>query len=410
VNSTDHDAEFDPFARENGKKKSGGSGGGLAFLALLIAIGAIGFNAYDWWQGRSEGNEDRSRQMAVDDLRQAQTDFNRSLESLQNRLAVAEQRDDTVSVTAINSDISALQSRLSQLALDSSGDQALVEAIQISLSDMGQRISDIETSVAALAVRGDTPGKRMDLAEIDYLLRMAGERIALFGDTDSADQALALADAQLEALDDPLYLPVRRRISESRSQLEQVPVPDVVQISGKIENLQSSITELPFPGEAPTEVLIEDQTDVGLWQKVKNSLKPLVTVRRRVDESQVLSLEDKDFLRQGLWLQLESARLALMRNDSTAWNLSLSRAKDSVSSRFDAGSRAVIGAMSDLEELEAINLDLQLPDVSAPWRQLRLLREGKVPEQPDTPPVSEAAQVDEAPETETVETDGDSAG
>ena len=46
-------------------------------------------------------------------------------------------------------------------------------------------------------------------------------------------------------------------------------------------------------------------------------LSSLVTVRRRVrlKTSRLLSLDDMDYLRQGLWLQLESARLALMRND-----------------------------------------------------------------------------------------------
>ena len=52
------------------------------------------------------------------------------------------------------------------------------------------------------------------------------------------------------------------------------------------------------------------------------AIKPLVKVRRRLDKDLELILEDKDFLRQGLWLQLESARLALIRRDGMAWDLS----------------------------------------------------------------------------------------
>ena len=62
--------------------------------------------------------------------------------------------------------------------------------------------------------------------------------------------------------------------------------------------------------------------DAGWWESFKQTLSSLVTVRRRVPEDRsMLTLEDKDYLRQGLWLQLESARLALMRNDSAVYNV-----------------------------------------------------------------------------------------
>jgi uroporphyrin-3 C-methyltransferase len=387
VNSSEHDADFDPFANESKKNKSpkteGGSGSGVGWLALLLALLAIGYNGYEWWQSRSADSQDNSRQLAINNLRQSQSGFDSSLQALQDRLARAEQQDDSGAVTVLRSDITSLQQRISELGLNSAGDTALLEAVQITLSDMGQRISDTETSVAALAVRSDTPGKRMDLAEVDYLLRLASERLALFSDVSSADKALELADTQLEALDDPLYLPVRRRISESRAELQGLPLPDVVQISAQIAGLQSSIGLLPFPGETPKEVIVTDQVDATLWQRVKNALKPLVTVRRRVDESQELSLDDKDILSQGLWLQLESARLAIMRNDPVAWDLSLARARSSLTNRYDGDSRQVVEALSAIRELSAVPLAGDLPDVSGAWRQLRLLREGSAKQVPE---------------------------
>jgi len=401
VNSPENEVEFDPFANEPVKKKSkksaGGSGTGIAWLALLLGLVAISYNAYLWWQNQSTDSQQRDQQLAIDGLAQTQAGFRQSLESLQSRLSTAEQNDGSASVSAIRSDIDSIQSRLAEFGLGSSGDRAQIEAIRITLMDMGQRISDVETSLAALAVRNDSPGKKMDIAEVDYLLRLAGERLALFGDTRSANDALGLADAQLQALDDPLYLPVRRRITESRTALQQIPVLDHVRISGQIGTLQSSIPSLPFPGEVPLEVMVEDQPDAGLWQRIKNALKPLVTVRRRVDENLELSLEDKDFLRQGLWLQLESARLALMRNDATAWKLSLNRARDSVSNRFDPNSKSVRTALDGLEQLTTIDLVQELPDVSAAWRQLRLLREGRVESPPESEPESEP---ESGPETD----------
>ena len=407
MNSSEHDADFDPFANESKKKKpeksARGSGSGVGWLALLLALLAIAYNGYEWWQSRSADDQGNTQQLAINSLRQSQGSLDQSIQSLQDRLSRAEQQDDSGAVSALRSDINALQSRLAELGLNSAGDTALLEAVQISLSDLGQRISDVETSVAAIAVRSDTPGKRMDLAEIDYLLRLAGERLALFSDVSSADKALELADSQLEALDDPLYLPVRRRISESRAELQQLPRPDVVQISAQIAGLQSSIGQLPFPGETPSEIMVPDQPETGLWQRVKNALKPLVKVRRRVDENQELSLDDKDLIRQGLWLQLESARLAIMRNDPVAWDLSLSRAKSSLSDRFESDSRQVSESLAAINELSSVPLAGDLPDVSGAWRQLRLLREGSAARE-------QQEQSSEAPETEPSEDGGDPAG
>jgi uroporphyrin-3 C-methyltransferase len=383
VNNPEIDAEFDPFANDSATKKANGgaprrSGTGVAWLALLLAMTVVAYNALQWWQDQSEIPLDNSRQLEVDDLQRTQAGLLESLETVQRRLGAQEEKDETTSIAAIRSDINAMQSRLSESGLNASGDHALIAAMQLTVQDMAQRIGEIETTVAALAVRGDSPEKSMDVAEVDYLLRLAGERLAIFGDIASADIAFGLADAQLQALNDPLYLAVRRKIDESRTSLQQIPALDTVLISGKIAELQSSVPKLAFPGETPVEVLVEDQRDAGLWQKIKNAIKPLVKVRRRVDENLELSLEDKDFLRQGLWLQLESARLALMRRDALAWDLSLSRAQDSVARRFDQQHKFVRQTLAGLDELAAIEMVQELPDVSAPWRQLRLLREGSV--------------------------------
>lgn len=394
MSSSEHDADFDPFANENRKSKparsDGGTSSGIGWLALLLALAALAYNGYEWWQSRGDARQGNTQQLAINSLRQAQSGLDQSLQAIQERLNRAEQQDRSGAVAALRSDVTALQARLAELGLNAAGDTALLEAVQIAVSDLAHRIGDAETSIAALAVRSDTPEKRMDLAEVDYLLRLAGERLALFSDLDSADKALELADAQLEALDDPLYLPVRRRISESRGVLQQLPRPDVVQISAQIAGLQSSLGLLPFPGETPVAVNVPDQAEPGLWQKVKNALKPLVTVRRRVDENQELSLDDKDLLRQGLWLQLESARLAIMRNDPLAWKLSLSRADASLSDRFDTNSRQVQETLNEIRELSAVPMAGALPDVSGAWRQLRLLREGAAAQAPAEPPVEDS--------------------
>jgi len=103
-----------------------------------------------------------------------------------------------------------------------------------------------------------------------------------------------------------------------------------------------------------------------------------VTVRRRVaDDRTLLSLDDKDYLRQGLWLQLESTRLALMRNDAATYTASLARVDATLEQFFENGSSAVQAMLLEIAALKPIEIAPEMPDVSAAWTQLRQLRDSR---------------------------------
>jgi uroporphyrin-3 C-methyltransferase len=162
---------------------------------------------------------------------------------------------------------------------------------------------------------------------------------------------------------------------------------------------------LPFRGEVEPQAQAELPDDAGWWASFKHTMSSLVTVRRRVPEDQLLlSLEDKDYLRQGLWLQLESARLALMRNDAGGWNGSLDRLSDTVEQFFQGDSTAVQALLREITALKQVNIAPQMPDISAPWAKLRQLRDSRRLLQSPTP--VEAAPVEDIPvEDDPVEDD-----
>jgi uroporphyrin-3 C-methyltransferase len=380
VNSENGAQEFDPFAHEPAKKEPRSSGGLVAWLAIFLALAAAGLSAYQWWLERVAGAEADNRQVvAVQELQQGQARLEQDLGQLESRFATVEQQNPGGEIAALKAELASLRGRVAEIGLESADGSVGIEAVEASLLGLQQRIAALETSVAALAVRGDSPGKRMDLSEVEYLLRLASERLQLFGDPVSADRSLALADERLAALEDPLYLPVRQRIAGARQALSEVPVPDTVLLSERISSLQRAIPALPFPGErpvaAPEPAAGEDQ---GLWARFKRTMSGLVTVRRRTGEDSVLlSLEDKDYLRQGLWLQLESARLAVMRADAATWTSSLQRAADTLLAMFDEQAPQVEQARAEIDALQQTPIVGERPDISAPWAQLRLLREGR---------------------------------
>lgn len=156
--------------------------------------------------------------------------------------------------------------------------------------------------------------------------------------------------------------------------------------------------------------------DAGWWQSFKHTMSSLVTVRRRAPEDEaLLNLQDKDYLRQGLWLQLESARLALMRNDANTWNRSLERVEDTLEQFFRVGASGVQAFLLDLAGLKQVEIARTMPDISAPWTQLKQLRDSRrllqstspveiQAEQPEM--VEDEPQPKQDPDTESLEDTG----
>ena len=78
MNSPENNTEFDPFEHEPTAKKKDGSSGGVAWLALLVAVAAIAFNGWQWWKGQTSDPEQLRQQVAIDDLRRSQQEVGQS--------------------------------------------------------------------------------------------------------------------------------------------------------------------------------------------------------------------------------------------------------------------------------------------------------------------------------------------
>ncbi len=89
----------------------------------------------------------------------------------------------------------------------------------------------------------------------------------------------------------------------------------------------------------------------GVEQRKIEPPSGLVTVRRSTDEeNERISLEDRDYVRQRLWLQLEIAHLSLMRRDQEAFRQSLVRVEQTLSTWFEHSHSEYQSVWSQLEK------------------------------------------------------------
>ena len=296
-------------------------------------------------------------------------------------------------------------------SLDSVGQTVRDERQQIDrqlkkLAEEQQSVGDQVSVLAALVGRSE---QGWNLAEVEYLLRIANQRLQLQRDVKTAQQALQAADVRLQELADPQFMKVREQLARELESLRAVKPVDVGGISSKLSALMETIDELDVQGSSYQPAGVTDTADsetvatVQDWRElpalVWSSLSGLFRIREHDKPvSPMLPPEREYFLRENLRLQLSAARLALLRDDSVQYHATLTTAADWLDGYFSSRDARVKEFLVQLEQLSAIDVVPQLPNISASLRVLR--RQLKLSEQQPALPVAPDATSD-TPATET---------
>lgn len=250
---------------------------------------------------------------------------------------------------------------------------------------MQTREAELRASVADIHKRIGASGTQWMVAEAEYLLRLANNRLTLARDTATARAALVLADQRLRDTRDPGWNGVRAQIARDISALDNARLPDIAGLSARLSALAAEVPKLKLAGTTLGGVARRpaDRADTATprgkrsWNTLLDDLwagfKQTVRIRRNDKPVQaMLPPEQQFFLYQNLRLYLESARLAVARGDRKLYSDSLDTVLKWLNSYFDpndAHSRALRKAVS---ELHAIDVAPPLPDISGSLRALRM--------------------------------------
>lgn|GEM_PF-866166 len=377
------------------------SGAGLSALALLLATLALAISAagWMWWQ-----SEQAQQQQTA--LWQTQQEYYQDeLKRLESSVAALKDSSSQQS-SALTVD---LQQRLQTLESRQSADEdfrsetlAWSRAAQAALEDSQSRLSAMDDKLRNLSARSAQSTTELELEEIDYLLRMAQERLELFGDTRSADRALQLADQQVVAFANPMFIALRREIAAARQALAAADVPDMIALGAEFDKLQDGLPNLAFGSSKAESSPVDESVAAELpwWQRLKNALSGLVTVRRLNDAEWAMPvLADQLALRQRAWLQVEQARLAALSREQDLYQEALAQTQTTIGRWFAADDPEVKLSLSSLQSLQQRNVDPPMPNISGPWNTLRSIRAAGLPVAPQAAPQA-AAKEDSEPATE----------
>lgn len=238
-------------------------------------------------------------------------------------------------------------------------------------------LDDLQQVVATKAERAGAASVGA-AAEAEYLMRIANRRLQLDGDVVTALLALQEADRRLQESGDPRWVKVREKLAAELVALRAVPVVDVTGASLRLTALLTTAAALkPLAGEPQRKQTTaaglerEERTWETMLQDLSEKLRSMLVIRRNDRPGAPLLAPDQIyFLKQNLQLQLEVARLAMLRRDQALFDQSLEHADNWLVEYFDPEQEEVRGLRKELESLRQLVLRPPLPDISGSLRAL----------------------------------------
>ncbi|MAB24687.1 uroporphyrinogen-III C-methyltransferase [Pseudomonas neustonica] len=320
------------------RAKSPGNGRGLGWLALLVALVALGFSLWQWQQRQAQ-----QVQMQVL-LEQVQAGGEQRLQQMNGRLEGVPQGDDWQSM------------------------QRLVAEMQRSQQAIGERLDILQ---------GD--GREdWKLAEAQYLLRLASLRLLAVQDVNAARELLGTVDGILKSMPDSGLYGVRQQLAQYQAQLEGLPELDRPGVFLRLAALRDQVERLvllPVPEFDPDEVSTEEEYADRLqrrdrWDRVLMRLERYVRVdfQRGKVITPLLDEAEMQRVQRTLQLTMEQAQWAALRGETEVYQASLTQAEKMLSQYFELKNPQVQGMQKQLQELHEQAVSLNPPEL-APLQQ-----------------------------------------
>jgi uncharacterized protein HemX len=340
------------------KSRSGGLWLGIIVLLIVALIAGAGFFLYQ--QLRSQGDDINKEDQRNIEMEKQVSGFQAQLASMQTQL------------TAATGTISTADERFDQKIAERSKTQE--EKLEATRKDLTNAVLQIQRQL------GKTRGDWL-IADAEYLLSVAGQRLHLIGDVETTREALEAADQRLRESGDAGAIKVREEIAKELATLRSIPAIDLVGMYAKLQSLSSRVNQLtlflPYEGKPIVKSSehnkhnVPSQIPSDLLNATLKQLDGYVTVRHTAQPIKaILTAEEAQFIRQQLSLKLEMIKLALVQKNQTLYQTSLEDALAWLDKNFNKNAETQ-QFIAELQQLNATKLNAQMPDISLSLKMLR---------------------------------------
>ncbi len=387
------------------------SGQSLTYLALLIALGGLGLGGFAYYKGAIE-QEQRfagitqsidADKNTIDSLKSTISTLESELKTLKETADKAAQTDsgslqDQVALVAKK------QEALNQSLADSAkGLQSQVDALkksQQSLTEKSESIDKIATvSNQAITIANNFDKKlaEQELAqsvvlneakelistiknitdlemlrttEVDYLLKVAIQKVQFDKDYQIAGQLLSSALDRLNQINSINFSETKRLLADNIAALKTLKPVDLVTVTSKLEKVAALVQQAPLKDDSAlmnlkNEIFNQGTPEGDSWtDKLVSSMKHLIVIEdKRTEVPELMAKEDRFFLSQNIQLELTAAKVAILQDQYAIFDHSLKTVQAWIKTYFDEDNADVREAIQQLQWLLDAKLEVTPPNI-----------------------------------------------
>lgn len=349
TNDTPDQIEAQPVKTEEAQHETPSQGKTKSLVAVSLFLSVAALLASGWLYYQS-----------------TQSTLSQTIALLQNQQT---NLDKKISTTTLNQ--AQLKTLIEQIRNTDITTQAEKQQLIDKQNQQDEKILSIEAKLGRL---DNTTKEDWKLAEAEYLIRLANQRLLLESDSNGAITLLNNADDILNELEDPIVFSTRKALARDIQALNSVSQFDLegayLKLSALYDNVptlpqrepskkwQSSTDQITSTGSDNVEVSSIEAALTSFWQ----SLRSLVVIN--YDHQPIKALlppAEYQELVTGLQLQLDIAQVALLKGESVIYQQSLERVGNAVTEHFDTQSKTVVSFLSSLTSMQQLNPSPSFP-------------------------------------------------
>ena len=322
---------------------------GLIILLIIAIVASAGYYFLSQLRDKQEGLGGEVKGAVSQQI----SDYQAQLAAIQSQLA------------AVQTDVGNKEAHFTNSVTEFSKLQN--EKLDATRKDLSEEIQKLQRQL------GKTRGDWL-LADAEYLLSVANQRLLLMGDVNTTMEALEAADQRLRESGDAAAYKVREQLAKDISAMSKVNAVDVVGIYSTLQMLESQIDSLtlllPYAGKDETVKPVASEVKKDP-KDLMGQLENMVTIRHvQQHVNEILTPEQAQFIREQLRVKLEIIKIALVQQNDALYQASLADTQKWISSNF-VKEKAVEHFTLALDKLTDVRLRSQFPDISLSLKMLR---------------------------------------
>lgn len=263
-----------------------------------------------------------------------------------------------------------------QLQLLQSNFDAKVKNVQLLLQESKNQdkiyTTDIQALQRSLAEKNVRHPNDWILAEVEYLVTLAGRKIWLERDINTAIALLLAADQRVAEMNDASLTSLRGALLQDINTLEALPKRDPDGIILALSNLERRIDKLVITSMALPDAMNNEETelssDINDWQENLGKswttfVENFIVINKRDTKIEaLLSPQQSWYLRESLRNDLAKAEFSIYREQQDIYDLALQSASHLLKTYYDLNNHHTNQFYKFITDLSERKISISYPD------------------------------------------------